>query len=59
MNSKPCLDSLPVHPPGSENAPQELHSSELFGNSRLVVIRHEGEAYRLLITKNNRLILQK
>ena len=34
-------------------------SVELFQSSRVVNITHAGEIYRLLITRNNRLILQK
>ncbi|MBX3427077.1 MAG: hemin uptake protein HemP [Pirellulales bacterium] len=39
--------------------PREITSEELFGEARLVVIRHGEETYRLLVTRNNRLILQK
>ena len=45
-----------------EQAPSEpprINSSELFRGGRLVVITHDGETYRLLLTRNNRLILQK
>jgi hemin uptake protein HemP len=34
-------------------------SAELFQGARVVNISHAGETYRLLITRNNRLILQK
>ncbi len=36
-----------------------LRSEELFAGQRVVVIEHGGEHYRLTITRNNRLILQK
>ena len=36
-----------------------LRSEELFAGQRVVVIQHAGEQYRLTITRNNRLILQK
>lgn len=39
--------------------PPSYASSELFQGARIVVINHAGEAYRLLVTRNNRLILQK
>ena len=42
----------PVEPP-------RFDSQELFQGSRVVVITHAGESYRLLLTRNNRLILQK
>jgi hemin uptake protein HemP len=34
-------------------------SASLFQRRRVVVISHAGETYRLLLTRNNRLILQK
>ncbi|MBA3485008.1 MAG: hemin uptake protein HemP [Pirellulales bacterium] len=34
-------------------------SDALFQGARVVNITHAGETYRLLITRNNRLILQK
>jgi hemin uptake protein HemP len=43
-------------PPGE---PPKFDSQELFQGSKLVVIMHAGETYRLLLTRNNRLILQK
>lgn len=41
------------------NHRQPLTSTELFGASRLIVIRHSGEEYRLSITSNDKLILTK
>lgn len=35
-----------------------IEAAELFAGVRLVVIRHDGQSYRLTITRNNRLILQ-
>ncbi|QDU86974.1 Hemin uptake protein hemP [Pirellulimonas nuda] len=42
-------------------APQErvLPSQEIFQGERVVTITHAGERYRLLVTKNDKLILQK
>ena len=34
-------------------------SEELFDGSRMLVIKHAGEEYRLQITGNNKLILTK
>lgn len=48
----PQEDAAPPEPPRFE-------SSELFGESRVVVIAHAGSEYRLFVTRNNRLILQK
>jgi hemin uptake protein HemP len=39
--------------------PPRIESTSLFQGSRVVVISHAGESYRLLLTRNNRLILQK
>jgi hemin uptake protein HemP len=39
--------------------PPRFDSQDLFQGSRVVVITHAGESYRLLLTRNNRLILQK
>ena len=36
-----------------------IRSEELFGGQRTVVIQHADAQYRLLITRNDRLILQK
>jgi hemin uptake protein HemP len=36
-----------------------LRSEELFGSSREIMIRHNGQEYRLLVTKNGKLILIK
>lgn len=36
-----------------------LHSEHLFSMGREIRILHEGEEYRLRLTRNNRLILTK
>ncbi|QDT01374.1 hemin uptake protein HemP [Adhaeretor mobilis] len=36
-----------------------LDATDLFCGQKQVVIRHAGEDYRLIVTRNNRLILQK
>lgn len=42
-----------------EQEPKEVSSEELFeGYTRLVIV-HRGEKYRLMITRNGKLILQK
>ncbi|MEM8944796.1 MAG: hemin uptake protein HemP [Planctomycetota bacterium] len=40
-------------------ATREVSSQELFRGERTVVIAHAGEQYRLMITRNDKLILQK
>jgi hemin uptake protein HemP len=45
-------------PPQAENV-RTIRSEDLFAGQRVVQIQHAGGEYRLLITRNNRLILQK
>ena len=56
-------DSQPDSPrrdqPEDKPPPRVLNSVELFAGQRTVVIQHGDEQYRLLITRNDRLILQK
>lgn len=52
---KPEAHDRQVHPA----APSILSSKDLLGERRELVILHEGEMYRLRITKNNKLILTK
>ena len=39
--------------------PRELSSQDLFQGQRAILISHSGEQYRLTITRNDKLILQK
>lgn len=41
------------------NQLNRVKSTELFGNSRMLIILHGGEEYRLNITNNDKLILTK
>jgi hemin uptake protein HemP len=41
------------------NPPRVVSSTDLFAGARVVVIEHAGQQYRLLVTRNDRLILQK
>ncbi len=58
-------DSLPKPQPDADQPtapspePPRYESHELFRGARVLEITHSGEKYRLLITRNNRLILQK
>ncbi len=45
--------------PAARRPPARLVSADLFGNSNEVLIEHSGEIYRLRITRNGKLILQK
>lgn len=40
-------------------APPEVAAETLFGEHREIVLIHEGERYRLRITRRGKLILQK
>ena len=46
-------------PETAEPAPREYDSAELLHGSKEVLIRHAGEIYRLRLTRNDKLILQK
>lgn len=53
--------NAPFHlfgPQAQHNLPV-LHSQHLFALGREIRILHEGEEYRLRLTRNNRLILTK
>jgi hemin uptake protein HemP len=62
MTSKPTrVEDSPAGspPPGKQDAPAPLDSSELFQRRQEVLIRHEGALYRLRRTRNGKLILTK
>lgn len=56
LPSGPLPPATPVPQPSE---PRSVESAELFQGARVVEITHAGETYRLLLTRNNRLILQK
>lgn len=43
----------------TSSLPRQIDSKDLFGEQRTVFIVHAGEKYRLMITRNDKLILQK
>jgi hemin uptake protein HemP len=45
--------------PAERDTARVIRSEELFAGERIVHIQHAGETYRLLVTRNDRLILQK
>ncbi|WP_428307726.1 hemin uptake protein HemP [Lacipirellula sp.] len=51
----PSLPERPEPPP----APRSVSSEELFQGQRMACIHHDGKVYRLLLTRNNKLILQR
>lgn len=52
--------STPEETPNtSQAAPREYDSTELLHGAKEVLIHHAGEVYRLRLTRNDKLILQK
>lgn len=52
--------SKPQTPPVTPaEQPRRVPSEELLRGERLLVIEHAGQSYRLLVTRSNKLILQK
>lgn len=60
MNIRPS-DSLPASPAddSTANLPRVISSNDLLQGNREVLIEHAGERYRLLLTRNGKLLLQK
>lgn len=54
-DASPATDNAPPQPPGGD----PIDSQQLFQGKRQVLITHGNEIYRLLHTKNGKLILQK
>ncbi len=56
-------DTSSETPAGESEEPQGnvriLSTQEIFQGEREICIKHEGEIYRLRITRRNKLILQK
>ena len=44
---------------GDEKPPELFESHELFGNRSEIMIRHEGQLYRIRITRNGKLVMNK
>jgi len=55
-NSTPPLPSDEAHKSATT---RELDSADLLKGEKEVFIRHAGEVYRLRLTRNDKLILQK
>lgn len=51
----------PPTPPAPASRPElpRLQSRELFGSRNEILIEHQGETYRLRLTRNDKLILTK
>jgi hemin uptake protein HemP len=52
-------DSHKEHPRSSSATVRTIRSAELLQGDREICIDHEGEIYRLRLTRNQKLILQK
>lgn len=59
MNQPDPKSRSEEHAEGSPAETRVYASADLFAGARVVVIEHAGQQYRLLITRNDRLILQK
>lgn len=53
------IDSADFELPIKQGSRPRLHSTELFGKAREIVIEHAGEEYRLRLTRQGKLILTK
>ena len=55
----PSLDNIPTGQGQQTRTPALIPAERLFQGSQEIRIDHNGEAYRLRITKNDKLILTK
>jgi hemin uptake protein HemP len=58
------VNSLPEENPAQHSekpppGPEAIDSQSLLRGKKIAIIRHNGEEYRLILTRNDRLILQK
>jgi hemin uptake protein HemP len=55
------VNNLPAdtHPQIETESPPSVDSADLLKGGREVLIRHHGEIYRLRLTRNDKLILNK
>ena len=51
--------NYPPEQPGDTQPPKVIPAEEIFEGQREVLIDHDGERYRLRITRRGKLILQK
>jgi len=59
LEKNPAEHSVPRRDYEFSHADRVIESTELFGESREVAIEHDGAIYRLKITKQGKLILNK
>jgi len=55
----PAASRLPVEPGQRTRSPGSIPADLLFQGSQEILIDHNGDAYRLRITRNGKLILTK
>ena len=55
--TEPVAPNTPPTPP--DRPDRVIRSDDLFRGARQVLIEHGSERYRLIITRNDKLILQK
>ena len=56
----PVTDQIQPKPEiEAEKQPRIIHSTELMGSDKTILISHDGQLYKLRITGRNKLILQK
>lgn len=61
-NQQDTANNLPPHERtsnGNANATRSIPSEDLFRGQRELLIEHSGEIYRLRLTRNGKLILNK
>lgn len=59
MDQKPASAKNQTIPESGLPSPREIDSVSLLQGDKEILIRHAGEVYRLRLTKNDKLILQK
>lgn len=55
----PTVFNTPSNKRGAASLPGAVSAELLFGGAKEIVIRHQGDDYRLRITRNDKLILTK
>lgn len=59
MNVEEPPEEPKIDNPAKQQKVRSVESEQLFEGQKQLIIRHAGEQYRLILTRNNRLILQK
>jgi hemin uptake protein HemP len=59
MVDKPNQEDHTLAEQSLARMPRTISSRELFGNEKLVIVRHEQESYRLQMTASGKLLLTK